>query len=482
MRECYNKLMVTAVWNLKQNFVEHASQLKRDPRSIFDCMIAEYLLCEGKYFYTLETTMARYNAKSLQDVYEKQKELLEKNPKMNKLFWDIEMPLVRVLKEMEEHGICIDEKQLVTLGKLLDQEIQKVTAEVDAETMLPVNLSSPLQVGKMLVETFGVPLKKSMTGKYATGEPELMKHVEKFPIIQKLLKYRQVTKLKSTYVEGLIKNIEDGRIHTTYNQTIALTGRLSSSKPNLQNIPGNSEIGKQIKSCFVASEGHVMVALDYSQQELRILAHITKEPKLIEAFSSEKDIHTVTASTMFEVPYEQITREQRNMAKTINFGVLYGMGSFGLSQALGISAKEANKFINDFFENFSEVKKFYASYMAEAAQNGYADTLFGRRRFVKELDNATRRELANYPIQGAAADMMKKTMVDVDRDILAKYPQARMMLQIHDELVFEVPEGNDEALQVFIHDVKTCMESTYKLDVPIKVEVNTGKNWGELKG
>lgn len=469
------------VWNLKEQFATSEEDFYKNPADFFDCQIAEFLLSEGKYFFTQETTLKKYGVDNLDALAELQDKALQQMPAMHSLFRDIEMPLIPILWRMEQYGINIDRTQLESLGVLLDREINAVVAEIDAETGTPINLSSPLQVGKMLVETFKVPLAKTSTGKFATGEPELMKHAAGFPIITKLLKYRQLTKLKSTYVEGLLKKIgTTGRIHTTYNQAVVVTGRLSSSNPNLQNIPANSEIGKQIKSCFIPSPGHILVGFDYSQQELRILAHITKEPVLIQAFEQGQDIHAVTAAKLFRVPLEQVSKDQRNAAKTINFGVLYGMGSFGLSQALEISVAEAETFIADFFKNFAEVRKFYFAYIAEAGKQKYAESLLGRRRFVAVLDNATRRELANYPIQGAAADLMKKTMVDVNRELLQSQPDVHLMLQIHDELVFEIPDKGEQALNTFVSSVKHIMEHVYELAVPMKIEAKVGKNWGEM--
>lgn len=475
--------MAVAVWDSKKNFGSSP------PPGLFDCFLAEYLLSEGRYFVTYEGTLQKYNVTTLEDLAEKQTERLKAFPKLETLYTDIELPLTPILRRMEDHGITVDTTQLIRLGELLQRELGTLTETIYAEVQSPLNLSSPLQVGKMLTETFKVPLSKKSSGSYNTNEQELVRHEEKFPIIRKILKYRELAKLKSTYVEGLMKRIgSDGKIHTTFNQAGAITGRLSSTNPNLQNIPANSDIGKQIKSCFIPMVGHRLVSFDYSQQELRILAHITKEPALVEAFSTDRDIHKVTASRMFKVDYEQVTKEQRSAAKTINFGVLYGMGKYGLSQALGISAEEASSFIQNFFETFSAVRAYYERYLEEARQTNVAETLLGRRRFVfhkpdpkRELDNATRRELTNFPIQGSAADLMKKAMVDIDKELLSSNPDIHLVLQIHDELLFEIPEREPEELAAFVSRVKSIMEESYTLDVPMKAEAKTGQNWGAFE-
>lgn len=475
--------MEKPVWNWKLQYENYKDQ------QVFDCMIAEFLLSDGRYFFNYESTLRNYKVTTLEELYVKQKKALEEKPTLYALFNDIELPLVPILWKMEQHGIQIDSAGLEKLGVLLNTEIGKVTEDIYSQIDEPINLGSPLQVGKLLVESFKVPLAKTATGKFATGEPELSKHAEQFPIIQKILKYRELSKLKSTYVEGLMKKIsKESRIHTTFNQTGAITGRLSSSNPNLQNIPASDGIGKQIKSCFIPSPGHMLVSFDYSQQELRILAHLAQEPKLLQAFLESKDVHKVTASSIFKVDYDNVTHEQRYISKTINFGVLYGMGKFGMSQTLGITPAEAATFIDEFFKYYAEVQSFYAKYLTEAKEKNYAETILGRRRFVfdkanqkRELDNATRRELINFPIQGSAADLMKKAMVDVDREILQKRPEIRLMLQIHDELVFEIPDMNNEDLQSFVAEVSAIMNSTYKLDIPMKVEAKAGKKWGELE-
>jgi hypothetical protein len=326
---------------------------------------------------------------------------------------------------------------------------------------------------------------KTPSGQYATGEAVLQQFATDFPIIQHLLTYRELTKLQNTYIDGLQKKIgPDGKIHTTYSQAAVLTGRLSSSNPNLQNIPVTSALGKQIKACFVASEGMTLIAFDYSQQELRILAHLSQDETLLQAFREGRDIHKVTAAQIFSVAYEAVTKEQRSAAKTINFGIVYGMGSYGLSQQLKIPLEEADLFIQGFYANFPGIKRFFDELLKTGKERNYIETILGRRRYVQQpgktkgfIDNNLRRELINFPIQGSAADFVKKAMVEIDKNILQKQPEVKLLLQIHDELVFEVKKELAEEVQ---NPIKEIMESVVKLNVPVKVEVNFGKNWGDI--
>jgi DNA polymerase I len=279
---------------------------------------------------------------------------------------------------------------------------------------------------------------------------------------------------------------EDGRIHTSYSQVVANTGRLSSANPNLQNIPAGSGFGQKIKSCFVAGEGNVLISFDYSQQELRILAHLSHEEALIKAFQEKKDIHTTTAAQIFHVEYKDVTNEQRMIAKTINFGVIYGMSSFGMSTQLHIPVEEAQKFINAFYETYPNIRKYYENYLNEGKKNGYVETMLGRRRSVfdhagqKFIDNSMRRVLINFPIQGSAADLIKKAMVMIHQEIVMTDDDCQLLLQIHDDLVFEV-KNDPQVIETFVSKVKKIMCTVYPLLVPIEVDVKIGEKWGELK-
>lgn len=473
---------LTPVWDLKSQYDTY-----QDAKDIFDCMLADYLLCEGRHALKLENALGQYGVNSLQELSEKQTVELEQKPKLKYLYEHIEMPLTKILYQMEQNGICADQKQLEKLGEHLDQEIQKISQSIFTQAGLECNLASPKQVGDMLVQKFNVPLKKKASGAYSTNEQDLIQFAAGFPIITDILKFREYAKLRSTYINSLIEKIApDGRIHTTYNQAGAVTGRLSSTNPNLQNIPVSSDIGKQIKSCFKADRGHALISFDYSQQELRILAHMSQEEKLIESFQKGLDIHKVTASQLFNTNYDEVTKKQRQIAKTINFGIIYGMSSYGMSTSLQITPEEADLFIHTFFNNFPQIKKFFDQLIANGKKQDYIETILGRRRHVfptylpkKVIDNATRRILLNFPIQGSAADLIKKAMVEIDRQVLPKYPQAKLLLQIHDELVFEIPQSMEK--KEFITDTINSMMSAYELSVPMEVEAKIGENWGEME-
>jgi DNA polymerase-1 len=452
----------------------------------FDCYIAEALLLEGRPLGSEEETLAKYKVKDLEELAEKQRELLAENPKLEKLFFEIEQPLAKVLWGMEMHGIILDTQKLTAVGEKIDGLVTELKSFFDKETGGEINLNSPAQLGSFLAEKVGVPLSLTKTGKYATNEAELSKFANQFPIISNILKYRGLTKLRSTYVESLIQKVdENSLIHTTYNQVMVSTGRLGSLNPNLQNIPVTSEIGQEIKSCFIAKPKHSLVSFDYSQQELRILAHLTQEPALIEAFKADKDVHVITASKLFNVDYDNVTKEQRHISKTINFGIIYGMSSYGMSASLNIPQEAAEEFIKQFYVSYPNIKTYYDNYLKNAKIHGCAETLLGRKRYVFEdpkrkfIDNSMRRVLMNYPIQGTAAEFMKKAMVDVDREILTKYKDVALLLTIHDDLVFEIPDGKLDS--EIIPEIREVMTSVYPLAVPVTVDVKVGKEWGSLE-
>lgn len=452
----------------------------------FDCYIAQALLSEGRVVESMDETLKQYGVSSLEELAQKQHERFTANPKLESLFYSIEMPLSSILYAMEQEGILLDTKRLAIIGKKIDLLVSSLKDLIAKETGNTINLNSPSQMGEFLAVKLMIPLSKTKTGKYATNANELAKFKNDFPLIEQILSYRELTKLRSTYVESLIQKVDDNnRIHTTYHQVDVNTGRLASSNPNLQNIPVTSELGQQIKSCFVSPKNHLLVSFDYSQQELRILAHLAQEKALISAFAQGQDVHTLTASKLFHLPYEEITKQQRSIGKTINFGIIYGMSSFGLSNGLSIPQEEAELFIQQFYASYPNIKTYYDTYLKNAIKNGFAETLLGRRRYVFEnpklkfIDNATRRVLMNYPIQGTAADLMKKTMVDVSEKILPTYPEIQLLLQIHDDLVFQIPDSkNYNKVLVELHDT-LC--SVYPLSVPLTVEIKTGTRWGDLK-
>jgi DNA polymerase-1 len=389
---------------------------------------------------------------------------------------------------MEHAGICLDVAELRRVSNQIDAALEKLTENMTAEVGFSINFNSSVQVGAFLAEKLQVPLTKTKTGKYATNETEISQHAENFPFIQKLLEYRELSKLRSTYIESLATAVAaDGRIHTTYSQVVASTGRLSSANPNLQNIPASAVgFGQKIKACFKAAAGKVLVSFDYSQQELRILAHLSQETALVTAFQENKDIHTTTASQIFHVPYTAVTPEQRMIAKTINFGVIYGMSGFGMSAQLHIPVEMAQKFISEFYATYPKIRRYYERYLQQGLEAGFVETILGRRRYIatrkqqKTIDNGLRRVLINYPIQGSAADLMKKTMIAIHSEIVSNNPDCALLLQIHDDLVFEVTD-DPKILQKVISAVREKMCTVYPLAVPIAVSVKVGKNWGQME-
>ncbi|HSW88237.1 MAG TPA: DNA polymerase [Candidatus Saccharimonadales bacterium] len=471
--------MIQAVWDSKSlnNFETN-----------FDCYIAEALLSEGRSIGTEEKALEKYKVTNLTVLAEKQQEKFKEYPKLASLFYEIEMPMAHILWKMERKGILLDTQQLKVVGEDIDKKIAATQEEITKETGGGININSPIQLGQFLFEKIGVPLGKTKTGRYATNEAELSRFANQFPIIAHLLTYRELSKLRSTYVESLIQKVDEhDRIHTTYSQVTVNTGRLSSSNPNLQNIPVSSTIGLEIKSCFIASPGKTLVSFDYSQQELRILAHLTGETALIQAFTEERDVHSLTASKLFAVSYESVSPQQRAVGKTINFGIIYGMSSYGMSSGLNIPQEHAEQFIQQFYATYPSIKQYYDNYLKEARVHGVVETLLGRRRYVFEdprrkfIDNGTRRILMNYPIQGSAADLMKKAMVDVEKHILTKYPDVSLLLQIHDDLVFEIPTDDTEKFKKIIAEIKHTLCNVYPLSVPLVVDVKTGTRWGAME-
>jgi len=472
---------MTYIWDWKSHFNNE------DPKDIFDCFIAEYLLSDGRGIPEEEKTLEKYKVTSLDALGMKQQELFKELPQLYSLFSTIEVPLIPVLLSMEKNGITLNTQKLASLGLEVEKLIAEIQVKILKEVGYEINISSPTQIGTFLVDKLGVPLSKTKTGKFATNENELLKFRTDFPFIEMLLSYRELTKIKSTYIDSLISKVDEkSKIHTTYSQVGVNTGRLSSSQPNLQNIPVATEQGRKIKECFTASEGKILLSFDYSQQELRILAHVSQEEKLIQAFNEKKDIHKITAAQIFKVEYNSVTKEQRYIAKTINFGVIYGMGSFGMSETLQIPVEEADFFIKEFFTTYPQIKSYYDTYLKNAQVNKYAETMMGRRRYVfafpgqKFMDNATKRVLMNYPIQGSAAEMTKIAMNKIYYEFLIEHPDVLMLLQIHDELVFEMDEKDKEYRERIIKGIHDIMVEACSLTVPVEVGVKTGKKWGEL--
>ena len=399
----------------------------------------------------------------------------------------MEMPLARVLARMEDVGFGVDAEGIRAFGITLQMEINEVQAQIIEEVGYEFNINSPKQLGEALFGKLGLPHgKKTKTG-YSTNVDVLEKLRYDHPVVERVLRYRTLTKLKSTYCDGLLKVIgEDGRIHSSFNQTETRTGRISSTEPNLQNIPVRTELGRELRRFFTARPGWVLVDADYSQIELRVLAHVANDQNMIHAFLNNEDIHRATAAQVFHQPPEMVTPLMRSRAKAVNFGIVYGIGAFSLSQDIGVSRKEAGDYIDAYLEHYSGVRDYMEKVVAEAKDKGYSETIFGRRRYLPELSSSNfnmrafgERVARNMPIQGAAADIIKLAMIRVENRLEKEKLRARLILQVHDELIVEAPE--EEAQQVAAL-LKEEMESAVQLSVPMVADANIGKTWYDAKG
>ncbi len=467
----------------------------------FDTMIAGYLLNPAKSEYTLVDLTLDYlgrmpPTKSLgsseavalisQLKPKLQKELEDKS--LLKLFQEIEMPLAEVLAEMQLYGIKLDLKVLKMLAQDIEKRLVKLIADIYGLSGTQFNINSPKQLREILFVRLKLPIvKKSKTGP-STDEEVLRKLAEKHKLPALLLEYRQLMKLKTTYIDTLPELIDpqSGRIHTSFNQTATETGRLSSTNPNLQNIPIKTEIGRQIRRAIVASsDKNYLLSCDYSQIELRILAHLSRDENLISSFRKNKDMHRATASLIYGLKEEEVTESMREMAKRVNFGIIYGLTSYGLARDLNIPVEQAQDFIDAYFTRYPNVKAYIEGQIKLAQQKGFVTTILGRRRYIPEINNKNQairqfaqRQAVNTPIQGSASDLIKLAMVEIQRKIKAKNLQSRMVLQIHDELVFDMPRDEEGAL---VDLVRERMENVLKLEVPIRVEIKKGLNWLEME-
>ncbi|AUM63848.1 DNA polymerase I [Brevibacillus laterosporus] len=407
---------------------------------------------------------------------------------LTELYTKIEQPLSLVLADMEEIGVLINQEQLHQMGEELDKQLEALTEKIYEQAGTTFNINSPKQLGEILFERMGIPPEKKTKTGYSTSADVLEKLAQKYPIVIDILTYRQLGKLRSTYIEGLLKEIhgKTGRVHTRFNQATTATGRLSSTEPNLQNIPIRLEEGRKIRKAFVPTNDNCYIlAADYSQIELRILAHISKDPNLIDAFVNNMDIHTRTAMDVFGVGEDEVTSNMRRQAKAVNFGIVYGISDFGLSQNLNIPRKEAAEFIARYFDVFSGVQNYMEEIKHQAKKDGYVTTLLHRRRYLPDiasrnfnLRSFAERTAMNTPIQGTAADIIKLAMIQMQEALVRNQLKSRMLLQVHDELVFEVPEDELETMQKLVANV---MENALKLDVPLKVDVNYGETWYDAK-
>lgn len=407
--------------------------------------------------------------------------------KLDELYESIDLPLTRVLARMEQAGILIDPKQLGVMSVRMEEEIAKLSAEIYELAGKTFNINSPQQLGKVLFEDLNLPAPvKAGKGKVISTAADVLEHLaEEFPIAAKVLSFRQTAKLKGTYVDALPALIDPatGRLHTTFNQAGAATGRLSSSDPNLQNIPIRTAVGREIRAAFVPRPGWKLIVADYSQIELRLLAHFSRDPVLVEAFRNGEDIHTRTAAEVFGVPPLMVTPEQRRNAKAVNFGIVYGQTPFGLAQSLGIERKEAELYIRAYFERYAGVRKFIDATIAKVRRDGFVVSMFGRRRPIPDMNsrnpnarNFAERTAVNTPLQGTAADLIKLAMIRIDEKLRGM--QADMLLQVHDELLFEAPPGEVDEVKAM---AKREMEGVTKLDVPLLVDVGVGDNWRDAK-
>ena len=412
-------------------------------------------------------------------------EELEKNS-MTALYRDIELPLCDVLYRMEKRGIAIDKAQLEQFGEMLSQRINDCEKLIFSYSEEPFNINSTKQLGELLFDKLGLPpVKKTKTG-YSTNAEVLEKLKAKHPIIPAIMDYRMLTKLKSTYADGLLKVIcEDGRIRTTFQNLVTATGRLSSTEPNLQNIPVRTDLGSEIRKMFVPKPGHVLVDADYSQIELRVLAHIAEDSVMQNAFISGSDIHTATAAQVFGVPVETVTPLQRRHAKAVNFGIVYGISEFSLAEDIGVTRYEAKAYIENYLANYAGVRRYMKDVVATARDTGYTQTLFGRKRYIPELKSSNfnirsgaERIALNTPIQGTAADLIKLAMIRVEQALNTHFPEAQLLLQVHDELIVECPE--EMASQV-AELVSREMEGIALLNVPLTAEAKIGKSWYDAK-
>lgn len=474
----------------------------------FDVQIAAYLLNQGKAeefdsvfqtvfqkpFVTLEKKpsreelidYAKHQAVSMLKLHDMQRELIREY-KMQKLAYSVEMPLARVLFEMEKAGVFADKEQLDDLNNIMNQQIADLEKDIFEQAGKEFNINSSQQLSDVLFNDLGLPPgKKLASGYYSTAAGELERLQGQHPVIDLITEYREISKLNSTFVDGLRKSIDakDGRIHTSYHQTLTTTGRLSSSDPNLQNIPVRSKKSKAIREVFAAPEGFILMGADYSQIELRLLAHLSGDQELMKAFNENVDIHTNTAVSMFGKEAGEISKRERSLAKTVNFSIVYGVSGYGLSQDLKSSVAEAKDYIDAYYDLYSEVKPYLDSLIEKAKNDGFVETLYGRRRYIPEIHSSqffTRsfgeRAAMNAPLQGTAADIIKMAMLRIDEKLRGEGLKTRMILQVHDELILEVPEDEiDQVKEILQYE----MEHVVKLKVPLIAEVEIGQSWAEI--
>ncbi|MBP0960127.1 MAG: DNA polymerase I [Oscillospiraceae bacterium] len=463
----------------------------------FDAEIAAYLLSSAPTEPSVKRFSDEYRTDyfecgefsevaSLLSLYEKLKEEI-KNADMENLLYNLEQPLTEVLAAMECEGVKIDTEGVKNFGEMLSSDINGLESQIYFVAGKDFNINSPKQLGEVLFEDLGLPAgKKTKTG-YSTNAEVLEELRDKHPIVDLVLQYRQLSKLLSTYVDGLLKVVgEDGRIHSNFKQTETRTGRISSTEPNMQNIPVRTETGREMRKFFIAKEGYTLLDADYSQIELRVVAAMCDDENMKNAFLSGTDIHTATASKVFGLPESMILPEMRRAAKAVNFGIIYGIGAYSLSKDIGSTVKEADRYIKNYLESYSGVKKFMEDAVESAMKNGYVTTIYGRRRYIPEIAASSKqvqafgkRAAMNAPVQGSAADIIKQAMVNVYKRLKEENLDAKLILQVHDELIVEVSEKDKERAKVVLGEE---MENAVKLSVPMTADVNEGKSWYVAKG
>ena len=500
-------------YNEKNDYLKLRKLGVKPKNMMFDLAIASYLLNPSKESYKLDDiimeelgVVVENNDENVQisfDSFEKEtdyedietkyakyifdcKVKLEndlKGKEQIKLFNEIEMPLVKVLAEMEYTGVLVDRKILEEYSKSLREKVNSLLEKIYELAGEEFNVNSTKQLGVLLFEKLQLPvIRKTKTG-YSTDVDVLDKLKGEHPIIEKILEYRTISKLKATYVDGMLPliNEETHRIHAKFNQTVAATGRISCTEPNLQNIPIRTEFGKQLRKIFIAKENYIFLDADYSQIELRVLAHMSGDENMIRGFNADSDIHAITASQVFDVPLEEVTKQMRTEAKAVNFGIVYGISDFGLAENIGISRKKAKEYIEKYFEKYPKIKEYMDSTVVSCRQKGYVETLWGRRRYVPEIKSSNynvrqfgERVAMNAPIQGTAADIIKIAMINIQKKLEENNLNSKLILQVHDELVIEADVNELEQVKEIL---VTCMENVVKLKVPLKVEAQEGKDW-----
>lgn len=490
-------------YNIKSLFYL-CNKLNVDIKNVdFDVVLAAYLLNSSSKNYDIEKLVSEYSIpaqhidasehldliKNVISTYHLFSTLSEKISQRNeeKLLKEIEIPFAKVLASMEYEGFCVNRTALEKFAAKLTVDIEKLESKIKTTLGNDVNINSPKQLGIALFEDLSLPIRKKTKNGYSTSAEVLESLRYTHPVIEEILQYRTLTKLKSTYCDGLAKAItDDGKIHSTFNQTETKTGRISSTEPNLQNIPVKTELGKEFRKFFIAKEGYLLVDADYSQIELRILAHLSNDQNMIYAFKNDVDIHKVTASQVFNVPIDMVTPLMRSRAKAVNFGIIYGISAFSLAKDIGVSRKEADSYIKNYFKHYSNIEKYMQETINFTKETGFAETMFGRRRYLPELKSSNfnlrsfgERVARNMPIQGSAADIIKIAMINVDKKIREEKLDAKIILQVHDEIIVEALQSQAERVKYIL---ESEMAHAVNISVPLIAEAFVGKSWYDAKG